>query len=85
LCAVTESLRQFWMQDNHFFSLLEGSQWLHIVSLCLCKATEAAGAIQRDETVVLQGILITVYIYQTDLFFNAISNKFTHTHTHTHT
>ena len=50
-----ESLRQFWMQDNHFFSLLEASRWLHIVSACLYKAMEAAEAIQREETVVLQG------------------------------
>lgn len=60
MCAVIESLRQFWTQDNHFFSLLEGSRWLHIISVCLRKATEAAEAIQRDETVVLQGKLITI-------------------------
>jgi hypothetical protein len=60
VCAVTESLRQFWIQDNHFFSLLEGSRWLHIVSVCLRKAIEAAEVIQRDETVVLQGKLLTV-------------------------
>ncbi|XP_069689559.1 myotubularin-related protein 10-B isoform X2 [Periplaneta americana] len=53
LCAP-ESLRQFWVQDGHFFSSLENSRWLHIVSACLCKAIEAAQAIQRDETVVLQ-------------------------------
>jgi hypothetical protein len=60
MSAITESLRQFWIQDNHFFSLLEASRWLHIVSLCLHKAIEAAEAILRDETVVLQGKLITV-------------------------
>lgn len=53
LCAP-ESLQQFWIQDNRFFSLLEDSHWLHIVSACLCKAIEAAGAIQEDLTVVLQ-------------------------------
>jgi len=53
LCAP-ESLHQFWVQDSRFFSLLESSRWLHIVSLCLCKAIEAADAMQEGITVVLQ-------------------------------
>jgi len=53
------------MQDGRFFSLLEGSRWLHIVSLCLCKAIEAADAIQRDITVVLQGKLAVGEMCQT--------------------
>ncbi|XP_054262707.1 myotubularin-related protein 10-B-like isoform X1 [Macrosteles quadrilineatus] len=53
LCAP-ESIRQFWAQDNHFLSILEGSRWLHYVSICLAKAHEAALGLHNDFTVVLQ-------------------------------
>ncbi|KAG8224111.1 hypothetical protein J437_LFUL001805 [Ladona fulva] len=54
LCTP-ETIEQFWIQDNHFFSLLDASKWLHTVSGCLQKSVEAAVAIEEGLTVVLQG------------------------------
>lgn len=53
LCGP-ESERQFWVQDNHFLSLVESSKWLQYVSSCLSKALDAAKALYREVTVVLQ-------------------------------
>uniref|UniRef100_A0A1B6FET7 Myotubularin phosphatase domain-containing protein n=1 Tax=Cuerna arida TaxID=1464854 RepID=A0A1B6FET7_9HEMI len=53
LCAP-ENVRQFWVQDSHFLSLLEGSRWLHNVSVCLAKAKEASMGLHNEFTVVLQ-------------------------------
>lgn len=54
--SCTESERQFWVQDNHFLSLVENSKWLQYVSSCLSKALDAAKALYREVTVVLQGM-----------------------------
>uniref|UniRef100_A0A1B6ECB3 Myotubularin phosphatase domain-containing protein n=1 Tax=Clastoptera arizonana TaxID=38151 RepID=A0A1B6ECB3_9HEMI len=54
LCSC-ESVRQFWIQDNHFLSLVESSKWLHYVSNCLSKAAEVARTLlQSEKSVVLQ-------------------------------
>ncbi|XP_003246575.1 myotubularin-related protein 10-B [Acyrthosiphon pisum] len=53
ICAP-ESARQFWVQDNHFYSLLEASKWLQYVSSCLNSALIAANKLNRNESVVLQ-------------------------------
>ncbi|KAG8265529.1 Belongs to the protein-tyrosine phosphatase [Homalodisca vitripennis] len=53
LCAP-ENVRQFWIQDSHFLSLLEVSRWLHNVSVCLAKAKEASMGLHNEFTVVLQ-------------------------------
>ncbi|KAK7574342.1 hypothetical protein V9T40_011533 [Parthenolecanium corni] len=53
LC-VPDSSRQFWVQDNHFFTLLENCKWLLYVSTCLIKSAEAADLLHKDVSVVLQ-------------------------------
>ncbi|XP_049790942.1 myotubularin-related protein 10-B [Schistocerca nitens] len=53
LCTP-ETIRQLWVQDSHFMSQLELTRWLHSVSLCLCKASEAATHLLKGFTVVLQ-------------------------------
>ncbi|VVC32555.1 Hypothetical protein CINCED_3A001526 [Cinara cedri] len=53
LCAP-ESTRQFWVQDNHFYSLLEKSKWLQYVSSCLGSAFETAYKLNGNTSVVLQ-------------------------------
>lgn len=53
LCTP-EDIKQFWVQDQHFLSLLESSKWLHYVSACLSKSVQAANILMRDTTVVLQ-------------------------------
>lgn len=53
LCAP-DSVRQFWYQDNHYYSLLENCKWLLYVSNCLQKAVEAANLLHREITVVIQ-------------------------------
>ena len=50
-----EDIRQFWVQDHHFYSLLESTRWLNHVSSCLAKALVAAKMLYREVTVVLQG------------------------------
>lgn len=51
-----ESARQFWVQDNHFYSLLETSKWLQYVSDCLSSALETANKLNSKISVVLQGM-----------------------------
>lgn len=53
LCTP-ETVGQFWVQDNHFLSQLEASKWLSTVSGCLQMAVEAARALEKGITVVLQ-------------------------------
>ncbi|XP_050421975.1 myotubularin-related protein 10-B isoform X2 [Adelges cooleyi] len=53
LCAP-ESARQFWVQDNHFYSFLEASKWLQYVSSCLGSAMDIANILNRKTSVVLQ-------------------------------
>ena len=56
LCLyLIDTVRQFWYQDNHFYSLLENSKWLLYVSNCLQKAVEAARLLNNNVSVVLQG------------------------------
>lgn len=56
LLFLTESARQFWIQDNNFYSLLENSKWLQYVSNCLTSALETANKLNINESVVLQGM-----------------------------
>lgn len=55
---LIESARQFWVQDNHFYSLLETSKWLQYVSDCLSSALETADKLNCNISVVLQGMYI---------------------------
>ncbi|XP_012259111.1 myotubularin-related protein 10-B [Athalia rosae] len=53
LCSP-ENIRQFWLQDNNFYSLLEGTKWLKSVSYCLEKSVEASKYLSTGTSVVLQ-------------------------------
>ncbi|XP_050542785.1 myotubularin-related protein 10-B [Daktulosphaira vitifoliae] len=53
LCAP-ESNRQFWVQDNHFYSHLESCKWLQYVSNCLTLAWEIASTLNSKTSVVVQ-------------------------------
>ncbi|XP_046474345.1 myotubularin-related protein 10-B isoform X1 [Neodiprion pinetum] len=53
LCSP-ENIRQFWMQDNNFYSLLEGTKWLRSVSYCLEKSVEASDCLSAGTSVILQ-------------------------------
>ncbi|XP_063991002.1 myotubularin-related protein 10-B [Diachasmimorpha longicaudata] len=53
LCTP-ENIRQFWMQDNNFYSLLENSKWLKFISHCLQKAVEASDHLSSGTSVILQ-------------------------------
>ncbi|XP_073978652.1 myotubularin-related protein 10-B isoform X2 [Rhodnius prolixus] len=55
LCTP-EDIKQFWIQDQHFLSILENTKWLQFVSACLNKALAAAKTLYRDVTVVLQEV-----------------------------
>ncbi|XP_017888753.1 myotubularin-related protein 10-B isoform X2 [Ceratina calcarata] len=54
LCCP-ENIRQFWLQDNNFYSLLENTKWLKYVSYCLQKAVEACEHLHSGSSVILQG------------------------------
>ncbi|XP_076683538.1 myotubularin-related protein 10-B isoform X3 [Andrena cerasifolii] len=54
LCSP-ENIRQFWLQDNNFYSLVEGTKWLKYVSYCLQKAVEACEHLHLGFSVILQG------------------------------
>ena len=49
-----KSYNEFWSQDNNFYSLLDHSDWLRIVSLCLKKTVDVIELISNNITVVLQ-------------------------------
>ncbi|KAK0083441.1 hypothetical protein PV325_008780 [Microctonus aethiopoides] len=53
LCSP-ENIRQFWIQDNNFYSSLESSKWLKVVSHCLQKAVEASEHLNSGISVILQ-------------------------------
>ncbi|XP_033226069.1 myotubularin-related protein 10-B [Belonocnema kinseyi] len=53
LCSP-ENIRQFWIQDNVFYSLLENTKWLKYVSHCLQKAVETCDHLNEGESVILQ-------------------------------
>lgn len=53
LCTP-ESMRQFLVQDNRFYGLLDKSCWILYVSLCLKYSNEAALKLRSGITVVLQ-------------------------------
>ncbi|XP_078044125.1 myotubularin-related protein 10-B isoform X2 [Augochlora pura] len=53
LCSP-ENIRQFWHQDNNFYSLLENTKWLKHVSYCLQKAVEACEHLHLESSVILQ-------------------------------
>ncbi|KAG7210302.1 hypothetical protein KM043_011844 [Ampulex compressa] len=53
LCSP-ENIRQFWMQDNNFYSLLESTKWLKYISYCLQKAAEAYDCFNMGLSVILQ-------------------------------
>ncbi|XP_043260990.1 myotubularin-related protein 10-B isoform X2 [Colletes gigas] len=54
LCSP-ENIRQFWLQDNNFYSLVENTKWLKCVSYCLQKAVEACEHLHLERSVILQG------------------------------
>lgn len=54
---VTESIRQFFIQESNFLSLLESTKWLKLVSYCLNKAAEASDNLSEGISVILQGEL----------------------------
>lgn len=51
----TESVRQFLIQENNFYSLLESTKWLKYVSYCLQKSVEATEQLNSGIPVILQG------------------------------
>ncbi|XP_071447286.1 myotubularin-related protein 10-B [Hetaerina americana] len=53
LC-IPETVRQFWVQDNHFMSQIEASKWLSIISGCLQIAADVVNELDKGITVVLQ-------------------------------
>ncbi|XP_066592594.1 myotubularin-related protein 12 [Prorops nasuta] len=53
LCSP-ENIRQFWVQDNNFYSLLESSKWLKYISCCLQKAVETCDQLKSGYSVILQ-------------------------------
>ncbi|XP_033198188.1 myotubularin-related protein 10-B [Bombus vosnesenskii] len=53
LCSP-ENIRQFWLQDNNFYSLVENTKWLKHVSYCLQKAVEACEHLHLGFSVILQ-------------------------------
>lgn len=52
-----ESVRQFLIQENNFYSLLENTKWLKYVSYCLQKSVEASELLNSGVPVILQGTL----------------------------
>ncbi|CAK9826975.1 Myotubularin-related protein 10-B [Anthophora retusa] len=53
LCSP-ENLRQFWLQDNNFYSSVENTKWLKYVSYCLNKAVETCNHLHLGLSVILQ-------------------------------
>lgn len=53
LCSP-ENIRQFWLQDNNFYSLVDNSKWLKYISYCLQKAVEACEHLHLGFSVILQ-------------------------------
>lgn len=53
LCSP-ENIRQFWIQDNNFYSLLETTKWLKYISYCLQKAVEVCDHLNLGVSVILQ-------------------------------
>ncbi|OXU27288.1 hypothetical protein TSAR_008542 [Trichomalopsis sarcophagae] len=53
LCSP-ESVRQFLIQENNFYSLLESTKWLKYVSYCLQKSVEASELLNSGVPVILQ-------------------------------
>ncbi|XP_024943809.1 myotubularin-related protein 10-B [Cephus cinctus] len=53
LCSP-ENIRQFWLQDNNFYSLLESTRWLKYISYSLEKAVEASEHLNLGTSVILQ-------------------------------
>ncbi|XP_029034885.2 myotubularin-related protein 10-B isoform X2 [Osmia bicornis bicornis] len=54
LCSP-ENIRQFWLQDNNFYSLVENTKWFKYVSYCLQKTVEACEHLHLGFSVILQG------------------------------
>ncbi|XP_011068185.1 PREDICTED: myotubularin-related protein 12 isoform X3 [Acromyrmex echinatior] len=53
LCTP-ENIRQFWIQDNNFYSLLENTKWLKYISYCLQKTVEVCDRLNLGISVILQ-------------------------------
>ncbi|XP_011696648.1 PREDICTED: myotubularin-related protein 12 isoform X3 [Wasmannia auropunctata] len=53
LCTP-ENIRQFWIQDNNFYSLLENTKWLKYISYCLQKTVEVCDHLNLGISVILQ-------------------------------
>ena len=52
---ISENIRQFWIQDNNFYSLLENTKWLKYISYCLQKTVEVCDRLNLGISVILQG------------------------------
>lgn len=52
---ISENVRQFWIQDNNFYSLLENTKWLKYISYCLQKTVEVCDHLSLGISVILQG------------------------------
>jgi len=63
LYLFLENIRQFWIQDNNFYSLLETTKWLKYISYCLQKAIEVCDHLNLGISVVLQGMIFLNLIY----------------------
>ncbi|XP_017791187.1 PREDICTED: myotubularin-related protein 10-B [Habropoda laboriosa] len=53
LCSP-ENIRQFWLQDNNFYSSVENTKWLKYVSYCLSKTVETCNHLHSGFSVILQ-------------------------------
>jgi len=53
--CISENIRQFWIQDNNFYSLLESTKWLKYISYCLQKTVEVCERLNSGISVILQG------------------------------
>ncbi|KAJ8672661.1 hypothetical protein QAD02_003920, partial [Eretmocerus hayati] len=53
LCSP-DSLRQFLVQENNFYSQLESTKWLKYASYCLQKSAEACEQLEKGVPVILQ-------------------------------
>lgn len=59
--CISENIRQFWVQDNNFYSLLESTKWLKYISYCLQKTVEVCDQLNSGNSVILQGMFLIYF------------------------